>query len=390
MRKEVDRESRTGFFKLTHHVGALVIDPSKSGSIIADFLHHESSTDNKSNVLTLAKKYRVDLEDLAGLAMVTYLTPELSSPEKKALLPPSRNKELAGKILQGCAAAGDPLALVHVLTAVYQSQLTTEAGVRDIARLFSQKEILQFRVNLLLTCANANKTSLGPDALTLQGLFFEKEGELDNARNYYEKAVKFSNPQYNPKSRHPMQLPLIAPWNALGYLLKSSASPELRSQAKTWFETGALKGDDPLSYYELAGFEERNSPKWLQYTSKAAASGHRAAIVDLAAFYNEANNSESPLVKGGKLPKTLNWLLDWKPEGASMLAQEWLQAAANIGHKPSMLQLADHLEANGDVEASNDQLRRMLEPPKSPGKAEEWPLLVQLARKRLAGIRQSH
>jgi TPR repeat protein len=260
------------------------------------------------------------------------------------------------------------------------------APYKKLASLFSQSEIVQYRKTLELLCAKAKTFPLGPEALTLQGLFLEREGKKEKAKDLYTEAVQRCHLKYNPKSRHPLQLPLVTPWNALGYLLKADNSPESQAQAKTYFNKGAVEADDPLSCYESAAFEDRRDPNWLQYTSKAAASGHRQATVDLAEFYREASSNESPVLANTNMRKALNWLLEWKRGDPATLAREWLIAASNMGHKPSTLQLADYYQSIGDQNRATEYLRRLAEPPKSANQAEEWPQLVEAARKRLAGI----
>jgi hypothetical protein len=283
--------------------------------------------------------------------------------------------------------AEDPFAIVHILTAVYLAQSSSNTVAKDIARLFSKSEIAKYRTTLDAVTQISHKTALGPDALTLKGLFLEQEGEKHKAKELYELAITRSGVKYTPDSRNPMQLPLLAPWNALGYLLKSDKDPNVRAEAKKYFEMGALKGDDPLSYYELADFEPRAGTKWLQYTSKAAASGHKQAAINLANFYQEVAAKDSPILTDSSVRNALNWLLKWRPGSAAALAREWLQVASNIGHKPSMLQLADYHDSTGNPERAKEYLRQMLEPPGTANQSEEWPQLVQLARKRLAGIR---
>lgn len=332
-------------------------------------------------------EYNVSVEDLASLAIVTFRIPDLTDTEKKATLPPSRHKPLATSMLKGCAQLEDPLAVVQILSAVLLAGSSDGPTYRELASFFSQKEVPQYRLTLEKIGAKATKIELGPEALTLQGLFLENEGKGDKAESVYTEAVQRVHFKHNPKSRHPMQIPLVAPWNALGNLLKTSQDPGKREQAKAYFKRGALEGDDPYSYYELAAFEDRSDPKWLQYTSKAAASGHRQAAVDLADFYQEASSPDSSVVSGDAMRKGLNWLLQWKQGSAAKLAREWLQAASNMGHKPSTLQLAEHHEAIGDREGANGHFRRLAEPPNAANQVEKWPQLVQLAKKRLAGMK---
>jgi hypothetical protein len=324
---------------------------------------------------------------MASLAIVTYKIPDLVDASKRAMLPPTQHKTISGSLLQGCAQAEDPLAVIHILTAVYLSSMNADASVKELAALFPQNEIAKYRKTLDRLSSKSRTIALGPEALTLQGLFLEREGKKEQAKASYVEAVERCHFNYNPRSRHPMQLPLITPWNALGTLLKSDKDPSIQAQAKVYFEKGAREGDDPLSYYELAAFEDRASTQWLQYTSKAAASGHRQAIVDLASFYQDVSTKDSSLLGNSNLRKALNWLLGWRPGSAAKLANEWLQAASKYGHKPSTLLLADHFKSLGDEHQAKEYLRRLMEPPISKNQAEEWPQLVQIARKRLAGIK---
>lgn len=332
-------------------------------------------------------EYQVGIEDLTSLAIVTFKIPDLSDPAKKAMLPPSQHKTISGHLLQGCAQAEDPLAIVQIMSAVYLSDSSSDASAKEITRLFSQAEIARYRKTLEKLAVQAKSIALGPDALTLQALFLEREGNLQGAKEILREAVLRSHLKFNPKSRHPMQLPLPAPWNVLGFLLKSDKDPAVQAEAKKYFEQGAREADDPLSCYELSAFEPKTSTTWLQYTSKAAASGHRQAMVNLADFYQEVNSKDSPILTHSDMRKALNWLSGWRRGSAAVLAQEWLQAAANIGHKPSILKLVEYHEAKGEHERSKELLRLILEPPSSANQVEEWPQLVQLAKKRLAGIR---
>ncbi|KAF2030727.1 hypothetical protein EK21DRAFT_111603 [Setomelanomma holmii] len=371
---------------LTKKQGTLHMETTTANSIYKEFLHRRNTKDHRSNVEQLISRYKVSIEDIASLAIVTFRVPKLSDSSKDAILPPSQHKPVSAALLQGCAQAEDPLAIMQILTAVYLAGMDV-ASAKDIAALFPQSEIIKYRKTLERLGAKAKTFPLGPEVLTLQGLFAEREGQKDRAKGFYVEAVERCHFKYNPKSRHPMQLPLITPWNALGYLLKADKHPDSKDQAKMYFHRGAVEGDDPLSYYELAAFEDRSSPKWLQYTSKAAASGHRQATVDVADFYKDVSQKKSPVLADSKMRNALNWLLGWKKGGAAILAREWLQAASNIGHKPSTLQLADYCESIGDREGAKEHWNKLLEPPSSTNQVEEWPQLVHLVKKRLAGIK---
>ncbi|KAL5117610.1 hypothetical protein ACEQ8H_004503 [Pleosporales sp. CAS-2024a] len=360
------------------------MDNVKANSIAKEFIARQKTMDHCSNIKHLASKYHVSIADLASIAIVTFRIPDLSDPAKRAQLPPSQHVPLSGCMLQGCAQAEDPLAIIQILTAVYLADSTNVAIYKTLASLFPHNEVTNYRKTLEALCAKAVTFPLGPEALTLQGLFLEREGQRDKAKELYTEALQRCHMKFTPGSRHPLQLPLIAPWNALGYLLKSENRPESLEHAKVYFKKGAMEGDDPLSCYELATLLDRKDADWLLYTSKAAASGHREATVQLADFYREVSLQNSPVLEDGKMRKALNWVLGWKSDSPATLAREWLEAASNMGHKPSTLQLADFCEASGNRERATEHLRRMLDPPRGASQAEEWPQLVEGARRRLA------
>jgi tetratricopeptide (TPR) repeat protein len=335
----------------------------------------------------ICAEYGVSIEDLASLAIVTFKIPDLSDTAKRATLPPSQHKPLSTSMLQGCAQMEDPLAIIQILSAVYLSGLSGGAAYKELASFFPRHEITEYRKTLEKLGAKSKTFALGPDALVLQGLFLEQEGNKEKAENLYTEAVERSHFKYNPKSKHPMQLPLPTPWNAIGTLLKTNPNPTVQARAKAYFMRGAVEGDDPIAYYELAAFEDRTDPKWLKYTSKAAASGHLQATVDLAKFYQDASSPDSPMIAERSMKKTLDWLLEWRQGSIGKLALEWLQAASNMGHKPSTLQLADYHESIGDKQGAQEHLEKLMEPPDAANQVEEWPQLVQLAKRRLAGFK---
>ncbi|KAA8617410.1 hypothetical protein PtrSN002B_010523 [Pyrenophora tritici-repentis] len=386
LRADVDARSRLGFYTLYKQQAVLVMEPHTALSIYADFAAHKNDTDYGSQVQRIVQKYNVQLDDVTSLAMVTFMIPDISDPAKRAKLPPSPHKKMAGLLLQGCAQAEDPLAIVHILTAAHLANFG-DAAAHEILTLFPRLELGKYRNTLDTLRPDPKKTALGPEVLTLRGLFLEQEGRKDKAKEMYLEAIKTAPLKFQRGSRHPLQLPLMAPWNALGYMLKNDKDPKLQAEAKTYFEKGALEGDDPVSYYELAAFEPRPSEKWLRYTSRAAGAGHRQASIDLAAFYQELAKPGSIALKDGNIRKALSWLLGWRRGSTAELAREWLQVASNFGHKPSMLQLADYHASIHDHEGAMEHLRRMLKPPSTANQREEWPELVQVAKRRLAGIR---
>jgi tetratricopeptide (TPR) repeat protein len=337
--------------------------------------------------MLISVEYRVSIEDLASLAIVTFKIPDLSDAKKKAMLAPSIHKPLAGHMLQGCAQQKDPLAIMQILTAVYLAGSSDGATYKDLASLFPSSDIATYRKTLEELGAKSKTFALGPEVLTLQGLFLEREGKRDKAEALYIEAVERCHFKYNPKTRHPMQIELLTPWNALAYFYKNDPSLARQAQAKAYFEKGALEGDDPLSCYELACLEDKSDPGWLTFTSKAAASGHRQAAVDLADFYQEASAPDPLVLANSKTRNMLNWLTGWRKGSTATLAQEWLRAASIMGHKPSTLKLAEHYQSKGDKEGAKEYWQKLTEPPSAANQVEEWPQLVHIGRKRLASIK---
>jgi len=388
LRDDVDQRARSGFYQLCKAQAALKIAPDKANAIYKEFIAHRNKLGHSANVRQLAKRYRVNIEDITDVALTTYKVPDLSDPLKRVQLPPSMHKSTAGLILQGCAQAGEPLAVVHIMTAVLLSSCSPDnKAAQDIARMFPKSEIAKYRLKLEELCSQSKTIVLGPDVLTLKGLFSEMEGQRQKAREAFELAITRSHLKFQKGLKHPFQLPLVTPWNALGYLLKSDKDPAVQAEARSYFLLGAQEADDPLSCFEASKYEPRASPDWLRFTSRAAASGHKQASINLAEFYQEISTNESPILNNSGMRKVLSWILSWRTGSVAALAREWHQAASNLGHKPSMMKLADHYESVGDRERATEYLRRIVEPSMPASQGEEWPQLVQMAQKRLAGIR---
>ncbi|KAJ4330282.1 hypothetical protein N0V95_010081 [Ascochyta clinopodiicola] len=383
LRADVDKKGRYGWYALTKKQGVLLVERDKAEAIYNDFVAHKDKKEYGKLVKQFTTKYGVTLEDIAGLALVTYSIPDLSDPTKRAMLPPSQHKTVAGFLLEGCAENEDPLAIKHILTAVYLNTYTSAPGARDIALLFPKSSLPKYQ-KTLEKLASKND----PEALTLQGLFAEQANDRTKAKLLYEKALQVKWVfTYAPGARHPAQLPITAPWIALGQLLKSDKDPAVRAQAQHAFAQGATKADDPLAYFELAAFHDRSSVEWLKCISKAAASGHREAMVHLAEFYRDAASSDAAVLRAdssGKLRQALDWALGWRPGSVQELAVEWFEAAGGAGHKGALMQLADWYESTGEKGKARDVWQRIVVPGVG---VEEWPQVVHRAKGRLSGIR---
>ena len=327
---------------------------------------------------------------------MTFSIPDLSDAAKRALLPPSPHKPTAIQLLLGCAQIHDPLALKHLLTAVYFATHAASPlpAAREMASHVPRAAIPALRRDL------EQLNPADPEALTLLGLFLEAENHPARARNAYQAALDVEWVYaYNPHARHPAQLPIPPPWIALGYLLRGGRDEAL---ARGVFERGAREGDDPLACWEYASYLEKEGERgeWLKYASKAAASGQRDAMLGLARFYRGLGTPSSPSpsssdssdsssftgVRGQAADAALQWLRRWRPGSALRLAREWYQAAGNAGQKEALMELAEWCSAEGEGAKATSLLEKIAEPVEARGE-EEFPEVVLRARRMLAGLK---
>lgn len=260
-------------------------------------------------------------------------------------------------------------------------------GAKNFFRNFSPVEVRNAR-KVLEELAVDNKN---PEAMTLVGVFLEKDGFKDEAQAMYHQAMDLSKMEVDVGvEARKLGLPQIAPWNALGFLLKSKGDAGSLEQAKEVFKKGALEGDDPVSYYELAMLGEPNSGDWLQYMQKAAGAGHLDAIHALGKFYLSTEPEQVAESKDRKLMTMLKWIFSLGKGRTEILGMEYLTEGVNMGHKPSMMTLVSYLRRKEDAEkqegAFREQIVGLLEQVRgSPegDKVEQWPELVVRARKQL-------
>jgi TPR repeat protein len=334
----------------------------------------------------LCTGFKLQMVDLTILALAAFRIPDVN--DKTGRLPPSKHKDAAKRLIMACSQAKEPTATLHILRAILLSSSLPKA--KDVAQNFSLADVRACRRELedLVDQGNA-------DAMTLLGQFLEQEGSKARARELYEQAVEQKEAASNTESEDRISqiaVPQIPPWNLLGQMLLQEKDPQRREQAEATFLKGALEGDDPLSYYHLATFQPQYSHDWLQYMTKAASAGHVDAAYQIANFYQDLNgsmnlHSETPKwAKEGKFAKSLRWLIQWKKTAPGELAHEWFGLAANKGHKPSMLELAEFEELSGRIGDAKSWLEKIIVSP--PGKPEQWPQTVAEARtklKKLAG-----
>ncbi|KAF2714676.1 hypothetical protein K504DRAFT_334060, partial [Pleomassaria siparia CBS 279.74] len=329
-------------------------------------------------------EYRIEVEDIATLALVTSRIPDVIDPTRKARMPPSIHKPLAILLLLACSRANDPLTILLILSLLLRSKALPSPVARqqasEVTSLFKPVDLKYCREQLEDLASKGDS-----DAMTLLGQYLEYEGRPDQAKPLYEKALENANTKVVLADPRVLFLNTTPAWNALGCLLLAKKDQKSREQARAAFEIGALKADDPLSYYHLASFEENQTGKWLKYMSKAAASGHREAMFQLGRFYQnlafaEQKRANPSIVADKRLARALKWL-GWKEDGPRELALDWYKAATMNGYKPAALELVKMSDAKGDAEAAKTYLIQLCQPP-PPGEIEQWPSLVQEARKR--------
>ena len=141
-------------------------------------------------MLLTQAEYNVPLNDVASLAIVTFKIPDIGDAAKRAQLPPSQHKNTAGLLLQGCAQSGDPLAITHILTAVYLGG-SGHSSAQEITRLFPKQEIAQYRLSLdAIDLQSLEKDpGLVLEISTLRGLFLEQAGQKQEAKKAYQQVI---------------------------------------------------------------------------------------------------------------------------------------------------------------------------------------------------------
>lgn len=191
---------------------------------------------------------------------------------------------------------------------------------------------------------------------------------------------------------------IASPWAEYANLLLTRKDDP--PKAKQILEKGAFEADDPMSYYYLAQTEDPSSYKWLEYMTKAAASGHLEAMYQVGNFYLEygTEGESQDTVKDTNITKSLSWLnlqppknpkgpksLQYRP---AALGWEWHDVAAKSGYKPSMLKLATWMAAQEAYGPATQWLLHIVTP--APAGVDEDLQVVQEGRKLLAKLRETN
>lgn len=182
-----------------------------------------------------------------------------------------------------------------------------------------------------------------PRALKLQAEMLEGQHKAREALKMYEEAIKSAaegRTQGETLEESAMDQIGRAPderesatdgaWTAIGRIYLH----ELRDleKAKSAFQEGALKADDPEAYHLLARFEIEDSEfpiyteQYVEYETKAAASGHPEAALALANFY--AMSPEESKVKTTPAAwKMFDQAGDMTEQGRLQWARQWCELA---------------------------------------------------------------
>lgn len=283
----------------------------------------------------------------------------------------------SARFLVACSAAKDVMATLEVLTA---------AMLKDVLPL-AREEALLFSPTVVKNCTSMMETLAlegNPECMVRQGQILQNNGNIAEAKEWYQTALEKARMKFNPRYPHPMALPLTQPWIALHDLLSLDTDPEAKEQAKAALKRGALEADDPLAYYRLAEYEDNTSATWLRYMSKAAASGHLEAAYKVGQFYSSADKEPSKYLPNPMMKDILHFALSWRSGSVSQLGRRWFEVAAAGGFKPALVQLVKIGEASGDEKAVKTYLRQIAEPP-ADGSLDQWHNLAQQARRRLEG-----
>lgn len=352
-----------------------MIDPNTAESLIQEY--------SNSNLDTILEKSALSLSTLSQFAYILGKAP--SQP----------TREIAKRMLVEASVAGDANATLRLLASIHSTQAMS---ANSIVRTMQSSDLRIVRMQLEhLAYKDGN-----PDAMVLLGQLLEREGKDKEPFELYHAAIDAIKAQRKdmnasgdelpgmyegttPQRHDPLLIP--AAWTALGNLLLHRRG-DLKG-AKDVFTVGALKADDPLAYFYLAELEDKHSAPWLEYTTKAAASGHPDAAYNLATFY-ALSRAAVEKSADAKARKHLGWLdafKSWtaygmgKPtrslSGRTGMAWEWYHVAAQQGHKMAGVALAKRCRTVKNWSGAAMYLVQALR--KAPSGVEEWPAAVREA-----------
>ena len=197
-------------------------------------------------------------------------------------------RALGSRVLHACSEAREPNAVIGVVKIAHRRGLLKHehfrsplAGLTQMAR---EKH---------------------PRAMVLMAQILEDQNKVREALKLYQEAIEQSakskavkggeeeldDDQLDPitGTEDPTDYAVDTAWTAMGALHARLNDPE---KAVASFKEGAFQGDDPEAYHALAQFEIQDpdkpiyTAKYIEYETKAAASGHIEAAFALAKFYS--------------------------------------------------------------------------------------------------------
>ena len=145
------------------------------------------------------------------------------------------------------------------------------------------------------------KNDRNPQAMALQGLIYLRNGEIEDAEKLLNEATKVGQ----TKSKHEKLEQFLeqntenhhdpsSPWNFhpgdmaryCRELAKIRVMNEDADGVVEAYRRAALNWDDPLSFSQLAKWEEKYSAKWLECSIKAASAGDEESAYNLGMMYS--------------------------------------------------------------------------------------------------------
>jgi len=262
------------------------------------------------------------------------------------------NHDIGFLLLGACSKAQDPLATLHIMSTHYMALAHHQTS--RVSTILLPSELFTIRRHLESLAHDQNNA----EACALLAQFLDHEGKPKKAAQLYQKAIDLWDISVLSATSNTMAPRIASPWAQYYLLLQSLNAP--KELCLEVLEKGA-EAEDPMSYYHLSTLQNPNSWDWMQYLTRAAASGHPDAMFDLGEWYI----SYDPVIKflDPKLASYVSWLKP-NPKGdkakdpksltgtAEALGWEWHGLAAKAGNKRSMLRLAKWMVERGQEGAA--------------------------------------
>jgi CspA family cold shock protein len=253
--------------------------PEKAESFITDYLKREKADslakltkrEKADSLKKLAAMYSLQLIEVAELA-IPLLTAGSGTEN-------TYNTDIGYALLRACSSAGNSLATLHIMSSHFIALAHGETSA--VSRATQPQEMVHARKQLEHLANKENE----PDAMTLLGQYFEREGKIKEAKDLYTRAIDIWKQSMVSQTSTPTAMPprISTPWAAYGaLLLHTDPSSSLAGEI---FDQGAREADDPICHYNLALLLPSSYLEWLTHMSTAAASGHPDAQHHLGNFY---------------------------------------------------------------------------------------------------------